>query len=92
MSQDFWKRPPLPEDGAWRGCTVQHAIDNDQTWFVHCDGCGQARRTLPAQLAAEGNISLDTPVLLINPRLKCGHCGARKASIVSVPTSTVDRG
>lgn len=44
---------------------------------------------LPAHLAAEGRIALDTPVLLINRRLKCGHCGAKKASIVSVPAATV---
>jgi hypothetical protein len=86
---DPWQRPPLPANEAWRACTVQHAIDHAQVWFVHCDGCGRARRVLPAQLAAEGRIALDTPILLINRRLKCGHCGARKASIVSVPTSTV---
>ncbi len=70
---------------------MQHSIDHDQTWYVHCGGCGRAPAVLPADLAAKQGIPLETPILLINPRLKCGHCGARKAAIVSVPTSTVRR-
>ena len=72
-----WHREP--RDGAWREVHLAHVAGLGVRLWLRCDACGHSITPEPEAFAGEHQLEMTTPLLAIARRLRCSHCGAKKA-------------
>ena len=77
----------LPEDDAWKRCTLRGIADDGKRIWIECYGCGRYEYLPVIEWAQKHGIDLDTPLLLINPRLRCRRCNRRQVKVTAEPYS-----
>lgn len=83
---------PLPKDGAWRRVTLAHIEELGTRIHIGCCGCGREERVWPRSYAEQHGIPMDTPLKLVERRIRCSTCGARIVHAMPEPYSiTHDR-
>lgn len=75
----------VPNDGAWKACTVAKTAALGQRLWLRCNACGHDLFVDGLPWCQERGISPETPMLLIGHRLKCSCCGEKKAHCWSEP-------
>src|SRR4029079_5073358 len=56
-------------------CSV---ADSSKRLWINCGGCERNEYVETHEWAVRHKVDFDTPILLINPRLRCSKCGERK--------------
>jgi hypothetical protein len=60
----------LPKDDAWT-CTLRGIADDGKRLWIECYGCGRFEYLPVIAWAEKHGVDLDTPLLLVNPWLRC---------------------
>jgi hypothetical protein len=77
----------LPEGDAWKRCTLRGVADDGKRLWIECYACGRFEYLPVIEWSENHGVDLDTPLLLINPRIRCRRCNRRQVKISAEPYS-----
>jgi hypothetical protein len=79
------------EVDAWRQVHLAHVETLGLRLWLRCNACGHSLTPEPKDFATEQGLEMTLPLLSIARRLRCLHCGERKAHCWPEPYSLKGR-
>jgi len=83
--QREWHRLHKAFQRATLHTTLCSVADSSKRLWINCGGCERNEYVETHEWAVRHKVDFDTPILLINPRLRCSKCGERKVMFRSEP-------
>jgi hypothetical protein len=79
----------LPKDDGWKQCTLRRLVNEGLRLWLHCYGCHRHCYVDTLAWVEKNAVDLDTPILLINRRVRCTRCNRLTVKLAAEPYSNL---